>query len=165
MPLPLHLSLLAAAVVAVWADCPTGFTEYVKMCYYHPKITLGFHDAEKFCNNAAPDGHLASVDTEARNRYLYKLIEKTRMAYFGLFRRKDEVVLHYTDGTPLNYSNWYPLRKPFYRPGMEECVVMLGPRIHDSLDGRWVGPWLWGPTTSCNDKLPFLCSASATPQQ
>nr|XP_024643726.1 pulmonary surfactant-associated protein A-like [Macaca nemestrina] len=74
-------------------------------------------------------GHIVVVRSPEENEAVASFVKKYNMyAYVGLTEGPSPGDFRYSDGTPVNYTNWYP-GEPAGQ-GTEQCVEMY-------TDGRW----------------------------
>ena len=90
-------------------------------------------------------GHLASITSEAVNAYIFEEKKKRPLAnvWIGGSDKEIESVWKWTDGSPWNFTNWYP-GQPNKRGG-QDCLRHLGDT------NRW-------DDATCNRDHHFVCS-------
>nr|XP_037864923.1 pulmonary surfactant-associated protein A isoform X3 [Chlorocebus sabaeus] len=86
-----------------------------------------FDAIQEACARAG--GHIAVPRSPEENEAIASFVKKyNTYAYVGLIEGPSPGDFRYSDGTPVNYTNWYP-GEPAGR-GTEQCVEMY-------TDGRW----------------------------
>uniref|UniRef100_A0A8I5R5W5 C-type lectin domain-containing protein n=1 Tax=Papio anubis TaxID=9555 RepID=A0A8I5R5W5_PAPAN len=86
-----------------------------------------FDAIQEACARAG--GHIAIPRSPEENEAIASFVKKyNTYAYVGLIEGPSPGDFRYSDGTPVNYTNWYP-GEPAGR-GTEQCVEMY-------TDGRW----------------------------
>ncbi|KAL4677155.1 hypothetical protein H8957_008331 [Semnopithecus entellus] len=89
--------------------------------------SITFDAIRKACPKAG--GRIAVPSSPEENEAVASFVKKYNMyAYVGLTEGPSPGDFRYSDGTPVNYTNWYP-GKPAGQ-GAEQCVEMY-------TDGRW----------------------------
>uniref|UniRef100_A0A096LQP6 C-type lectin domain-containing protein n=2 Tax=Poecilia formosa TaxID=48698 RepID=A0A096LQP6_POEFO len=95
-------------------------------CYQFFKEPLNYEDAEFFCQEQFPGGHLGAITTQQVHQELMSLIQQsggyTRTWVGG--RRLDRRFI-WLDGSRWSYQDWLP-GEPNHTAGVENCVEILG---------------------------------------
>ncbi|XP_014901012.1 brevican core protein-like [Poecilia latipinna] len=95
-------------------------------CYQFFKEPLNYEDAEFFCQEQFPGGHLGAITTQNVHQELMSLIQQsggyTRTWVGG--RRLDRRFI-WLDGSRWSYQDWLP-GEPNHTAGVENCVEILG---------------------------------------
>ncbi|XP_041482732.1 uncharacterized protein LOC121429653 isoform X2 [Lytechinus variegatus] len=94
-------------------SCPDGWVVFKGSCYRliisHEALT--WNEAELVCQESL-GGHLVSIRDEDEMIFLHYMISSQWEAtetetYIGLGRRDERGIFHWTDGTPMSYTDWY----------------------------------------------------------
>ncbi|XP_054888312.1 retinitis pigmentosa 1-like 1 protein [Poeciliopsis prolifica] len=116
-------------------------------CYQFFKGPLNYEDAELFCQEQFPGGHLGSITTQLVHQELMSLMRQsggyTRTWVGG--RRLDRRFV-WLDGSRWSYEDWLP-GEPNHTAGVENCVEILG-------NGKFNDFTCWEPQA-------FVCSYPA----
>ncbi|XP_021140964.2 layilin isoform X4 [Columba livia] len=134
-----------------------------KIVYFHdPSRRTSYEEAHLACR--ADGGHLVSIETEAEQRLIEKLIESLLASdgdfWIGLRRKKEEVengtecqnLYSWSDGSAYKFRNWY-VDEPSC--GSEICVVMYHqPSAPPGVGGPYMFQW---NDDRCNMKNNFIC--------
>lgn len=98
-------------------------------------------------------GDLASIHSEADNVEAYVLIWGSERAHIGLTATASEGRFVWSDGTPVDYTNWADL-EPTYRwsGGSDNGCALMSTEAHS----RW-------NDAPCSEKTGFLCKWPAPP--
>ncbi|KAK6486771.1 lectin-like isoform X2 [Huso huso] len=110
-----------------------------------------FYDAELFCQDRLPHGHLAALTSLSINNQLANLVchqhgQCTRTFVGG--ERLQGNRFKWTDGSPWRFTNWM-LGEPNNSGSDENCI-----EIFHNGDRRW-------NDINCRDKKSFICSYRA----
>ncbi|NWW46386.1 LAYN protein, partial [Pedionomus torquatus] len=137
-----------------------------KIVYFHDASRrMGYEEAQLACR--ADGGHLVSIETEAEQRLIEKLIGSLLASdgdfWIGLRRKKEEVdnstecqnLYFWSDGSSSKFRNWY-VDEPSC--GSEICVVMYHqPSAPPGVGGPYMFQW---NDDRCNMKNNFICKYS-----
>ena len=128
--------------------CPANWSRRGSSCYLIPRGEANWLEAHHSCSALHPRAGLASIHQE-NSEHVDKLLNATGLysVYIGLFRLYATGRWVWTDGTPLDYTNWGP-NEPDNRRQIENSVTVdasHGNKWHDR-------PW--------TDDRPFLCQIS-----
>lgn len=119
---------------------------YFNMNYYqlYSGVVDSWEEAERYCENLG--GHLAVINTEEENAYLYNYMVNCDFtsAYFGLLDVNNDNNWKWIDGSELSYTNWADgepssLSEPY------------GMFYFKFTDGKW-NDGQWGDNTTA-----FIC--------
>ncbi|XP_061826475.1 lectin-like [Nerophis lumbriciformis] len=121
--------------------CAPGWTQVEGHCYILQENRRSFSDAEKFCN--ALGGNLASITDAVKNAVVTQLVRDDgfQPAWIGLTDAVTEQVFIWTDGSPLDFQNFF---SPFF---FGDCVYI-------NSSGRW-------SPASCFFRFNFVCGQEA----
>ncbi|XP_054079149.1 layilin isoform X2 [Rissa tridactyla] len=137
-----------------------------KIVYFHDASRrISYEEAYLACR--ADGGHLVSIETEAEQRLIEKLIESLLASdgdfWIGLRRKKEEAdnstecqnLYSWSDGSSSKFRNWY-VDEPSC--GSEICVVMYHqPSAPPGVGGPYMFQW---NDDRCNMKNNFICKYS-----
>ncbi|XP_071834052.1 snaclec alboaggregin-A subunit beta'-like [Apostichopus japonicus] len=160
------LVIFAALVGSSLSMCPTTWTHYEGYCYrYYGTPYLNWMNAEQFCVNEG--SHLVSIHNQQeydfvkliwrsmRNEHhvmdIYNFKQKASQKpflYIGLNDILTNGVFHWTDNTPVDFTDWMPNNPSLDIP--EEGVM-----IWDRPSRR--GIWNDVPANSKKLKGAFMC--------
>ncbi|KAF7215583.1 uncharacterized protein si:ch211-160b11.4 [Nothobranchius furzeri] len=115
-------------------------------CYQFFKEAKTHGDAEMFCQEQFPGGHLTSIPNQNIHMHLMSLILKENGAYTRTWMgglRLDSHRFIWMDGSPWSYDDWLP-GEPNDTAGVEDCVEVLG-------NGKFNDFTCWEPQA-------FICS-------
>ncbi|KAL7881588.1 hypothetical protein AOLI_G00084360 [Acnodon oligacanthus] len=96
-------------------------------CYQFFRGPKRAADAEFFCQQQFPDGHLASVTSSYIHQHMMVLMDKNggrRRTWIGGLRYLDTERFIWLDGTRWGYADWLP-GEPNNTAGVENCVELL----------------------------------------
>ena len=138
-PQLLSLFLLAftnAGSIAVF--CPAGWTwrPNTPDCFKRTTRLDTWKAAESQCNRWG--GHLASIHSESEQRFIVSLFNGTKVelfsrdVYFWIGLKKYENDFFWSDGSILNYTNWYQGKPKRNIDGVINCV-----EIWDRKSWKW----------------------------
>ncbi|XP_073734842.1 pulmonary surfactant-associated protein A-like isoform X4 [Callorhinus ursinus] len=89
--------------------------------------SVKFEDIQELCARAG--GRIAAPTSPEENEAIASIVKKyNTYAYLGLMESPDSAGLLYMDGSPVNYTNWYPGEPRGW--GKDKCVEMY-------TDGQW----------------------------
>jgi len=112
--------------------CPKYWIKFDKYCYLLRNSYFGtrhWSQARQQCLDLGAD--LASIHSQEEQSFLYSAASKGRQSsWIGLNDRRIEKHMVWSDGTPLDYSNW-DLKEPNDNVGLENCVEMV------FVSGKW----------------------------
>ena len=145
-----------AIASAAISSCPNGFSSPPgdgAVCYNVINDKLNWVEAEQRCSELAQGGHLATVDTAARNRHVGELVRHsvTTKDYFGRAAAWIGLTSRHTAHAPGQRSNcdfyWaadaaignatspnfthFARGEPNNWAGKEQCVQVVGDRWND----------------------------------
>ncbi|XP_022088561.1 lymphocyte antigen 75-like [Acanthaster planci] len=130
-------------------DCASGWTGYGQRCFKAVEFDQGsdaadWDEANRVCTNFG--GHLASFHHPDEEAFLVKNLKLNlkRRFWIGLNDQRNEGGYRWSDGTPVQYTNWAP-GEPNDYGGQEECVET------DLKGGKWNDLFCWY-------KRNYLCS-------
>ncbi|XP_069470411.1 layilin isoform X2 [Ambystoma mexicanum] len=137
-----------------------------KIVYFHDASRrVNFEEAQQACRRDA--GHLLSIESEAEQRLIEKLIQNLAASdgdfWLGLRRREEEPenttdcqsLYSWVDGKKPAFWNWY-VDEPSC--GSEVCVVMYHqPSANEGVGGPYMFQW---NDDRCNMKNNFICKYS-----
>jgi hypothetical protein len=105
-----------------------------------------FEEADEYCKSIG--GHLATIQSQEENDYLYSLIisKGYESAYFGLTDKDIEGTWNWTNGEPVNYTNWAS-----NEPNSENSEENYAMFYYKYTDGKW-NDGRWGDNT-----VAFIC--------
>ena len=125
--------------------CPKDWIKFDKYCYLVQNSYYGtrvWSQARQQCLDQG--GDLASVHSAEEHNFLYEAARKGQQSsWIGLNDRRIEKHMVWSDGTPLDYSNW-DTKEPNDNSGAENCIEML----HAS--GKW-------NDNRCSSYRGFIC--------
>ncbi|GFT84491.1 macrophage mannose receptor 1 [Nephila pilipes] len=132
-------------------NCEPGWYSLGNQCYkvFGKKLTQrqSWQNAQNRCENESAS--LASIHNKEQQNFLTDLIlEVNDDAWIGL--KYLVRVIHWTDETPVDYSNWDINKPSFYRNG---CVKLVYGRHN-------LGKW---NDINCNQNRPFICQKKKDP--
>ncbi|XP_043940060.1 snaclec coagulation factor IX/factor X-binding protein subunit A-like [Protopterus annectens] len=112
-------------------------------CIHFFNIHTTFHCAEHYCRRRS--GHLLSIHNSGTNCYLNRAVRcaNLHIAFSWIGLRRWGCGYRWTDGSCLNYQNWYNGR-PY--PCRGHCVAM-----YHTAGGKWLN-------VHCGSRIPFACS-------
>ena len=112
--------------------CPKSWVKFDKYCYLIRNSYYGtrhWSQARQQCLSLGAD--LASIHSSEEHSFLYTAASKGQQSsWIGLNDRRIEKHMVWSDGTPLDFSNW-DVKEPNDNSGQENCVEMT------FLSGRW----------------------------
>ncbi|XP_034778420.2 lectin-like [Acipenser ruthenus] len=118
------------------------------MCYRFFSVPKIYTDAEFYCNNNLPGGHLAAVTSASLHEQLADLVlnayggpVRTWVGGFNFFKTGQ---YKWTDGSSWKYTGW-KVGEPNNSGGKEDCLEIF---LVDKM---------WNDQT-CADSKPFICS-------
>ncbi|XP_017265639.1 FK506-binding protein 5 [Kryptolebias marmoratus] len=118
-------------------------------CYQFFKASKTYDDAELFCQNQSPGGHLASIASRSIHRDVMNLMLMQNGGYtrtwVGGRRDVNSNRFFWLDGSKWTYDDWLP-GEPNDTAGVEDCVEVLA-----------LGNGLFNDYT-CWTPQPFICS-------
>ncbi|KAJ8405954.1 hypothetical protein AAFF_G00308420 [Aldrovandia affinis] len=116
-------------------------------CYHFFPNAKTFSDAESFCRQLAPGGHLASVSSSDLHSRLVSMVKETNngpvLTWLGGIQQAGK--FHWIDGSSTDYNDWMPGQLEAHH-GSEKCLEMF--RMDES----------WWSASDCNLQRPFICS-------
>ncbi|KAM4559420.1 lectin [Odontesthes bonariensis] len=119
-------------------------------CYQFFSKPKTASDAEFFCQDSFPDGHLASITSQQIHREVMNLILKQNGGYtrtwVGGLRFLNTNRFVWLDGSHWSYADWLS-GEPNHTAGVEDCLEVLG-------NGKFNDFTCWEPQA-------FVCSYSA----
>ena len=87
--------------------CPYGWKNFGVRCHKFFSEAVSWVTAEKNCLSL--DAHLASVHSQIEQDFLLSLLpSSSTRCWFGAHDGNDKGHWLWTDGTPLDYTNWGP---------------------------------------------------------
>ncbi|XP_072046897.1 uncharacterized protein [Amphiura filiformis] len=90
--------------------CSNGWIGFENYCYIINSTKVSWPEAEQICSDL--DANLISIHSDVEQKFLEDLINsevnKERGYAIGLTDRDQEGVFQWTDGSPVDYTNWYP---------------------------------------------------------
>jgi len=90
-------------------------------CFWaHPVRAYNWTEAQEACR--ARSMELASVHSEEENSFMWDLINGRANSWIGFTDADIETIFVWTDGTPVNYTNWLSGQPSSYDG--EDCTVM-----------------------------------------
>ena len=127
-------------------ECPINWVRHNNSCYLKPPGKTTWLEANQACTTFDPRARLVSVhpDNKDRVKTLFETSIDWNAIWIGLFRRHDGSSWAWSDGTPVDYTNWRD-GEPNDSGGGEDCVLLV-PRD----EGKW-------NDGACSDTLGFLC--------
>ncbi|XP_078090860.1 C-type lectin mannose-binding isoform-like isoform X3 [Mustelus asterias] len=130
-------------------DICFGGVYYFGYCYRFVFYRKNWIDAELHCQRLAQGGHLASIHGMLQNALITRLMIKVKRhrfrAWIGLHDFFKEGTFLWTDGTPTDFTYWFP-HEPNNQFRREDCVHI----VHSKRNS-----WNDAP---CKRRLPFICS-------
>ena len=123
--------------------CPPMWTRFQNSCYrFFGNATTSWQDAETICKSfftTAGQGHLVSILSEEEDNFVYafwrsSLISSNVLALpaaydaddsllIGLHDSNFEMTFEWSDGNPVNFTNWEENQPNNYN-GEQDCAVM-----------------------------------------
>jgi len=101
-------------------DCPAGWKMFNGRCYGSPENKrLSWEAAELHCQNWLSGAHLASVHSPEEQAFIVDNYPKH--IWLGGTDISQEGTWDWTDGTPFDYSDWYP-GEPNNHGGNQDCL-------------------------------------------
>ena len=124
--------------------CGNDWEEHGDHCYLWSEEKMSWDDAEAFCKRKG--GHLASVTSEDINAFVLqeKMLRNLEHLWIGGSDKENEGVWRWSDGSPWNYTNWYPGQPN--RDNNKDCLQFGFNEIRD---------WMDRP---CANNVNFVCS-------
>lgn len=127
-------------------SCHTSWVEYKGACYFYNAKLLSFVDAERNCSTLIRNAHAVSIMDIEENDFVLGLIYNVTggddiLTWLGLENKGLINGFRWTDGNPLYYVNWYPLRP--YSGNRHLCGGMEN-------NGQWFD-------VPCYTKYPSIC--------
>nr|ACV41410.1 mannan-binding lectin isoform 1 [Mesocentrotus nudus] len=155
----ISLFLLAAIACLSEGCCPERFMQFGDWCFHYNSDKVNWHDARHACERLG--AHLVSIHSLEDSREVYVLWKSLadeshtndvdRSFWIGLHDLSNENFFEWSDGTPLNYSLWYP-GEPNDSHG-EDCVAPYNHGSNDSARQKW-------HDYGCEHRLPYFCRRS-----
>uniref|UniRef100_A0A4W3IK10 C-type lectin domain-containing protein n=1 Tax=Callorhinchus milii TaxID=7868 RepID=A0A4W3IK10_CALMI len=129
--------------------CKDDYVALNGVCYKYIHLQLCFADAEQYCKQNAPGGHLASIHCRLNHMFVTNVIEVSYITFpytwLGGSDCNKEGIFVWTDGSPMDHTAWCP-SEPFNANGKESCVA-LNHKSH----------FLWS-SEDCNKQFNFVCA-------
>ncbi|XP_022111926.1 alpha-N-acetylgalactosamine-specific lectin-like [Acanthaster planci] len=144
--------VLTAVVSTVFASCgpflcPPGYTKWQTNCYKLFDEVKNWAAAEQRC--VADGAHLASVHSAAENNFVNQMaLQGTaggQETWIGLNDLQTENSFVWTDGSPIDYTNWELDEPNDFYPG-EDCSHLN----HVASNGEWNDFY-------CDQEFRFIC--------
>ena len=125
---PLWLTVVGATVAITSAACPSE--EWLlneDYCYWVTPIKVDWKGADVVCYDKHPEARAVSIHDMIENAFVAERFEHSS-PWIGLFRFNTNSEWAWTDGTPVNFTNWcqgYPAgdgqRFAYIPPGVNGC--------------------------------------------
>ncbi|KAJ8038616.1 Macrophage mannose receptor 1 [Holothuria leucospilota] len=110
-------------------NCPGEWFRYSDFCFFVDTTKRIFRDAKRACRTRG--GELASIHSEEEQSFVYSILREDVQSYFiGLTFDTQTQTWNYTDGTTLDFTNWYPTMPDGGQ--FETCV-----EVYFYHDGKW----------------------------
>ncbi|XP_072021026.1 uncharacterized protein [Amphiura filiformis] len=147
---------LSVLQIQVCGSCEPNWVVNDGYCYFistgSSRTGLSFHAAQRACQSMGAE--LTSIHSEAENDFIYQLMETRgkRIVWTGLHDTSREGSFEWTDGTPLDYSNWKS-GEPNDSGFGEDCVDMSSYAV--------VNGQSWNDN-NCSVSYPYTCKRGGT---
>ena len=96
--------------------------------------------------------HVSFVEVGRKIRTMirqYKFfITQVSETWIGLYKKANDDVLHWSDGSILDYQHWKNGQIVYPNKKSDVCMSQV---FSSTMDGRWIA------TTNCTTALPFTC--------
>ena len=134
-------------VVDEGVSCGCTHDTWSEQSYQFCMGVLNHADADAQCDSMGYG--MAHVDDSAENTYLYNKVVSlwNNWWWLGANDIASEGTWVWNDGTPWNYTNWYP-GQPNNYGNYQHCLTLNG------FGSQWNDEW-------CNYDLPYVCKAEA----
>ncbi|XP_062856759.1 aggrecan core protein [Trichomycterus rosablanca] len=126
------------------SGCADGWEEFKGSCYIHFSERKTWESAEQHCQEL--DSHLVSITSQEEQDFVNNKVADYQ--WIGLNDRDKQNEFHWTDESPMAYTNWRPNQPDNYFNHDEDCVVMVW-----HANGQW-------NDVPCNYNLPFTCKST-----
>ena len=108
----LHLTLLAAVITAVAADCPEHWKSFRDMCYWGSDDRVHWTEVKEACNSAYPGSEMVTIHDHDQNIFIAEHVAVNHLggrrgAWIGLSRANSTASWTWTDGSEVDYTSWY----------------------------------------------------------
>ncbi|XP_043945453.1 lectin-like [Protopterus annectens] len=132
--------------------CDSGWTYVSDGWYKYIPAKMMWADAEDYCQQLSPPGHLASLHSKKTEDSLKELIlniEKSLpWTWIGGHDMFKDRKFMWTDGSPLDYTNWLSNEPNNYQGTREACMMM-----------NYADSNQWNDAV-CATPMSFVCKAS-----
>ena len=136
MLLYFFLAALCSMVSAIDILCPSGWYIHQSNCIKLFEDKVFYHDATVNCANSVPGPvYLASVHSADDNSVLRRLTSESDHVWIGLNDIEDEGSFQWTDGSPVDYTNWAPGQPDNLADS--DCVYLLPDGTWDDAQCEW----------------------------
>nr|ACQ99328.1 C-type lectin 14 [Perca flavescens] len=144
---PLALLLcLSSGLLAAYASCPPGWTQFGSRCFAFYMQTKTWLDAETFCLTIG--GNLASIHSDAQHKFIRNYTNQVSggntQAWIGGSSAVEVFTWLWTDGSKFDYTSW-DAGEPNNLGGREFCLLM-------NWNGHSWNDW------NCDNQAAFVCS-------
>lgn len=141
------VALVSTVIAGCGPSCPDGYLNWEDDCYKLYDVAKKWNAAEQHC--VADGAHLASVHSAAEDHFLNLLSQQgsagNKHTWIGFNDRQAEGTYGWTDGSPVDYSNWHS-GEPNDYDSREDCVELN----FFELDGTWNDHF-------CSEQHRFIC--------
>ncbi|XP_069478438.1 lectin-like [Ambystoma mexicanum] len=132
-------------------NCPNEWSCNNSNNYRYIPSPKTWVEAEIYCQNLQPGGHLASVHSLEENNFIQQLVlEKAKSnvhIWIGASDTYKDRTFMWTDGTVWDFQKWYP-GEPNNAGGREPCLQF-----------NFGNPGIWNDS-QCSGSLPFVCKVN-----
>ena len=153
-----HLTLLVV-ITATSASCLSSeWKEHENMCYWASSpLELTWTDAQRICPVLFPGADMVSIHGIEQDAFIAEEVADGHRVWIGLHQANDSAPWEWTDGTPIDYTNWYGGDQDCSnRSGSGECCAIIN--WHN--EGAWGGAG--GGCSDNRNDAPFMCQIAAS---
>ena len=118
-------------LIAVSANCPTGWLYFNSSCFKEFKTALPWTDAKQACESV--NSSLASIHSAEENEFIFRHVMSadTPIAAIGFYDSANEGIFVWTDGSDVSFSNWAEFQPDNFNND-QDCGLIVR-----SINGQW----------------------------